>query len=315
MKRSQKISVKWCRWVTSCGLLGALLASPFGCARMKSRAMQLSQFRTGIEPPLEYMRNSDLLMGVNMQDLVSGGGDMAAGYGAARGGIALGRRVNAPTPPPSPEATPPPPPPASAMTPGGGVKETQPPPIVDATGKKRLVIYTAQFSILVAGVEDSMKALLEKIKQWDGYVQTSDLKRVTFRVPAASFDRVVQEISQMGVVTDKKIQAEDVTRQYMDLDLRIQVAETSLKRLLALLEKAQKTEDLLKIENEVRRLTEEIERMKAEFRTLADQIAYSTITVEFTAKAAEAKQPRPRRGGSYFNWINQIGAENVTRFF
>jgi len=201
------------------------------------------------------------------------------------------------------------------MTPGGGERETQPPPIVDTSSKKRLVIYTAQFSILVASVEDSMKTLIEKIKQWDGYVQTSDLKRVTFRVPAAGFDRAVQEISQMGVVTNKQIQAEDVTRRYTDLELRLQVAETSLKRLMALLEKAQKTEDLLKIENEIRRLTEEIERMKGELRTLADQIAYSTITVEFTAKAGEVKQPRPRRQLSYFNWINQIGAENVARYF
>jgi predicted nucleic acid-binding Zn-ribbon protein len=201
------------------------------------------------------------------------------------------------------------------MSPGGGEKETQPPPIPNVAAQKRLVIYTAQFSILVASVEDSMKTLIEKIKQWDGYVQTSDLKRVTFRVPAANFDRAVEEITRMGVATNKQIQAEDVTRHYTDLQLRIEVAEASRKRLMALLEKADKTEDLLKIENELRRLTEEIERMKGELRALADQIAYSTITVEFTAKAAEMKQPSPRRQLSYFNWINEIGAENVARYF
>ena len=207
-------------------------------------------------------------------------------------------------------------PPPSPAVPGGGEKETlPPPPATDVSAKKRLVIYTAQFSILVGNVEDSMKELLKKIDQWNGYVQTADLRRVTFRIPAASFDRVVQDISQMGVVTNKQIQAEDVTRRFTDLQLRIQVAETSLKRLMTLLEKAQRTEDLIKIENEIRRLTEELERLKAELRTMADQIAYSTITVDFTAKAAEVKQPRPRRTQSYFTWINQIGAENVPRNF
>jgi hypothetical protein len=207
-------------------------------------------------------------------------------------------------------------PPPSPAVPGGGEKETPPPPpATDLSAKKRLVIYTAQFSILVGNVEDSMKELLKKIDQWNGYVQTADLRRVTFRIPAASFDRVVQDISQMGVVTNKQIQAEDVTRRFTDLQLRIQVAETSLKRLMTLLEKAQRTEDLIKIENEIRRLTEELERMKAELRTMADQIAYSTITVDFTAKAAEVRQPRARRVQSYFTWINQIGAENVIRNF
>jgi len=184
-----------------------------------------------------------------------------------------------------------------------------------STTEKRLVIYTAQFSILVGSVADSMKDLLQKIEKWNGYVQTADLQRVTFRVPAANFNRVVEEVSQLGVVTNKQVQAQDVTRQYMDLQLRIEVAETSRKRLLALLEEADKTEDLLKIENEIRRLTEEIERLKGELRTVADQVVYSTIAVDLTAKAAEAKPARPRGGRSYFAWINQIGAEHVIRTF
>jgi len=204
-------------------------------------------------------------------------------------------------------------PPSGAFS-RGGAKGTLPPP-AETRSQKRLVTYTAQFSILVSSVGDSIKDLTKKIEQWNGYTERADLKRVTFRVPAANFDRAVQEISQMGVVTNKEVQAEDVTRQYMDLQLRIEVAESSRKRLLALLEKAEKTEDLLKIENEIRRLTEEIERMKAELSRLADQIAYSTITVEFSAKAPEVKIARPRRTASHFTWINQIGAENVARNF
>jgi hypothetical protein len=185
-----------------------------------------------------------------------------------------------------------------------------------STTEKHLVIYTAQFSILVGSVEDAMKDLAKRIEEWKGYVQTADLRRVTFRVPAVNFDRAVEEISRLGVVTAKQVQSQDVTRQFMDVRLRIEVAEASRKRLLALLEKADTTEALLKIENEIRRLTEEIERMKGDLRTLGDQIVYSTITVDFSAKAAEAKQAAPRRGGlSYFAWINQIGAENVLRCF
>lgn len=212
-----------------------------------------------------------------------------------------------PSSPPTPKATP---------APKTAANETQPAPEESKTVEKRLVIYTAQFSILVGSVEDAMKDLAKKIEDWKGYVQTTDLRRVTFRVPAASFDRAVEEISRLGVVTAKQVQSQDVTRQFMDVQLRIEVAEASRKRLMALLEKADTTEALLKIENEIRRLTEEIERMKGDLRTLGDQIVYSTITVDFSAKAPEAKPAASRRGGlSYFAWINQIGVENVLRAF
>ncbi|MCX8037853.1 MAG: DUF4349 domain-containing protein [Candidatus Sumerlaeia bacterium] len=233
----------------------------------------------------------------------------AAGFAGRRQAAGVELAVAAPEAPPAPALA------EKAAVPGGEGERQGPPIAAPTKGQKRLVIYTANFSILVANVDDSMKELLKKIEAWEGYIQTADLRRVTFRVPAAAFERAVEEIAKMGVVTNKQIQAEDVTRAYADLQLRIEVAEKSRKRLLDLLEKAQKTEDLLKIETEIRRLTEEIERMQAELRTLADRIAYSTITVELTAKAADVKRPRPSRAGSYFPWINQIGAEHVSRNF
>jgi len=303
MKAWWRVGIKRSRLAMLGFVLGTCFVFSAGCAR---RAGKMVRFE-GMARPVAGVP-TDVASAPAQYGAF---GRQIEGIEVVAGGEVRRARAAAGAPPAPEEAAPPAPP--SPMVPGGGEKETQPSPIVDLTAKKRLVIYTAQFSILVANVEDSMKTLLEKIKQWDGYVQTSDLKRVTFRVPAEKFDRVVEEISQMGVVTNKQIQAEDVTRQYTDLQLRLEVAEASRKRLMALLEKAQKTEDLLKIENEIRRLTEEIERMKAELRTLADRIAYSTITVELSAKAAEVRRPRPQ--GSYFTWVNQIGAENVLRRF
>lgn len=301
MDSTRRTGAAWVRCAMAWGLLGALTASWLGCASMmlerkaprafypvserRAAALTAPDAAEGAPPPAR----ASLLKGVTVLDLVSGG---EFGYaGGFPGGM-----------PDAPQK------PKDAV-PGGGAPDAKQPP-----APKRLVIYTAQFAILVSNVEDSMKELLAKIETWDGYLQTADLKKVTFRIPAANFDKAVEDISQMGVVTDKQIRAEDVTARYRDLQLRLEVAETSRKRLLAILEKAQKAEDILKIENEIRRLTEEIESMKAQLRTLADQIAYSTITVELTAKAPQVRH-MPRRRASYFPWINRIGAEYVMRNF
>lgn len=207
--------------------------------------------------------------------------------------------------------------PAVRKTTPGGEADAQP-ASMDLNVQKRLVIYTADFSILVTKVEDSMAQLREMIDEWGGHIQTADLSQVTFRIPAAKFDLAVKMVSQMGVVMNKQLQAEDVTNEYRDVQLRIEVAEESRKRMMAILKNADKMKDIIEIEKEIRRLTEEIERMKGQLRVMADRIVYSTITVKFQAKAPTPRQPaaqRPRRESSYFYWINQLTVESVAGYF
>jgi hypothetical protein len=69
-------------------------------------------------------------------------------------------------------------------------------------------------------------------------------------------------------------------------------------------------EEILQIENEVRRLTTEIEAMKGELRFLKDQVAFSTLAVTFYS-SAPPPNTGPTRTRSRFEWINQVGIENV----
>jgi len=95
----------------------------------------------------------------------------------------------------------------------------------------------------------------------------------------------------------------------MDLELRMENALKSRDRLLELLNRNDKVADLLAVEKELKRLTEEIELLKGELRFLKDQIVYSPIQVTFNGPDLEA-EPR-QRSRSHFTWINSIGVENV----
>ena len=105
-------------------------------------------------------------------------------------------------------------------------------------------------------------------------------------------------------------QAEDVTEEFVYLGIRIDNARKSRDRLLAVLQKADKVEDILKVEAELRRLTEEIERMEGRTKFLADQVALSTLSATFQAMA-DAPVKKGARQPSRFPWINRIGAERV----
>ena len=117
----------------------------------------------------------------------------------------------------------------------------------------------------------------------------------------------------MGRVLAEQRQAEDVTEEFVDLGIRIDNARKARDRLLEILQKAEKVEDILKVEAEVRRLTDEIERMEGRKKLLADQVAMATLQATFVAKVEPAPPPPPRRSRqlSPFDWINETGPETL----
>ncbi|MEE9125750.1 MAG: DUF4349 domain-containing protein, partial [Planctomycetota bacterium] len=81
-----------------------------------------------------------------------------------------------------------------------------------------------------------------------------------------------------------------------------------------LIDKATKVEDILKIEEQLTRLTETIERIKGELKYLNEQVAFSMVKVGFQS-VAPAVRPSKKRSRSRFAWINQVGIEQVLRRF
>lgn len=186
--------------------------------------------------------------------------------------------------------------------------------VAEPAAARRLIIYTGSVSSLVAQVEPALAAFVAKVNADGGYLQSRSGTSVTVRVPAAHFFTTLQWLRESGQVSNEQINAVDVTRQVFDIELRLKTADEARKRLLKLLENATRMEDILAIETQLRRLTDEIEGMKGELRNLADQIAFSTLTVNFYANAP-APNPYPQRTRSRFEWINQVGIENVMGSF
>lgn len=189
-------------------------------------------------------------------------------------------------------------------------------PPMESSAAKRLVIYKGSLVVMVPVVEASIEKLSARATELGGYVENqsgnsgANNGTVTLRVPAEKFYALVNELGSYGQVTQKNVSASDVTKTVFDIELRMETAEKSRQRLLDLLKSATKMEEILQIENEVRRLTTEIEAMKGELRFLKDQVAFSTLAVTFYSNAPPPNAG-PTRTRSRFEWINQVGIENV----
>ncbi len=106
--------------------------------------------------------------------------------------------------------------------------------------------------------------------------------RVTIRVPAGNFDRLLEAISKgADELKSKNINAQDVTAEYVDVESRIKTKKELEARYQQLLQKATKVEEMLAIEREMGTLRTEIESMEGRLRYLKDRVAFSTLTVTY----------------------------------
>ena len=190
--------------------------------------------------------------------------------------------------------------PAEAKMRGPALDANLPPDAAPA----RLVIYSAELRLVVVSVLEASESILQVAKEAGGWLQASDASSITVRVPAESFERVLARYALLGEVVGRDVRAADVTEEMLDLDIRLDNLAKARARLLEHLAKSDKLEDTLKIEAELTRVTEELERLEGRKRFLAAQIAMSTIRVELNSRHGGGEEPGlvvP------FEWLARLG--------
>jgi hypothetical protein len=111
---------------------------------------------------------------------------------------------------------------------------------------------------------------------------------LTLRIPAGDLDRTLDELRSLGTVNQVTLTASDVTQQSADVNARISALTTSVDRLLGLMTQATSTTDLIAIEGELATRQADLESMTSQRDYLADQIEYSTISLELAATSTTA---------------------------
>lgn len=178
-------------------------------------------------------------------------------------------------------------------------------------GDKRVVIYTAQFRIVVQEIAAAISATEEIADEQGGYVQSISGDQIVIRVPVANYQAAVAKVEALGNVSRRDLQATDVTEEYVDLQARLKNSMAVRARLQALLEKAENVEAALAVEKELNRVGEEIERLQAKLEVLKNRVAYSTITADFERVYRAA--PLPQQFKLPFQWLKELDPSRLTR--
>jgi hypothetical protein len=177
-------------------------------------------------------------------------------------------------------------------------------PKIDPASSSRLVVYNAVLDLVVARISDAIEQVRTTASNLDGYMQEMKSQSIIIRIPADKFQQALADIEKLGEVTRKEIKGTDVTDEMRDLNIRLQNAEQIRERLAKLLERAEKVEDALKIEQELGRVTETIELLKGKIIYLKNNIAFSTITISFNS-------PVPQQDiavNTPFGWVHNLAS-------
>jgi hypothetical protein len=175
---------------------------------------------------------------------------------------------------------------------------------VDTSGP--LLIYTATFHLAVYEVRESQLRIVEAAREAGGFVFAQSDDRLVVRVPAPRFHAMLDRVEQAGDVEHREVQAQDVSEEFRDVEIRIRNLEAMRQRVEQLLAQARTVEDALAVEQQLRRITEELELLRGRQRFLADRIAFSTLTVLFRARARELIG-QPDVFELPFAWLAELG--------
>ncbi|MCC6795464.1 MAG: DUF4349 domain-containing protein [Candidatus Hydrogenedentes bacterium] len=158
-------------------------------------------------------------------------------------------------------------------------------------------VYLIKNAIVTVECEDAGKAsetLRASLQANNAYVSNlneflDSLGRRTItlqvRVPADKFDQSMLSLESLGKVLNKQVSTEDVTEEYVDTESRTRNLKKTEERLLDHLNRAAELEDILRVENELTRVREQIERMDGRLRYLTNRVSFSTISITLQEKA------------------------------
>ncbi len=169
-----------------------------------------------------------------------------------------------------------------------------------AAGRK--IIRTSSMEIVVqhpADVADKITALAESMGGYlasaDGGGENAQTGTLTIRVPAARFEEARAKIRKLGLrVANEKVDAQDVTRQYVDQDASIRNLRAEEAQYLAILKQATTVKDLLAVSEQLSEVRGQIEQQQAEFNALSKQI--ETVAIAISLRT----DPAPQTFG--WNW-------------
>ncbi|MFO0799317.1 MAG: DUF4349 domain-containing protein [Gemmataceae bacterium] len=176
----------------------------------------------------------------------------------------------------------------------------QAPPAVPAGQPKaepvdRKIVYTAQLDLVVKSLDAADKQVDELLAANGGRLVSSESRgdagskrTATYKleVPSGKFRTFMSGLRPLGVPERDKVDSDDLTDEFVDIQIRVKHLKAEEENLLKLLtERARSVEESLAIRRQMLPIREQIEKAEGRQKYIEARAAFSTVTLKLREEA------------------------------
>jgi hypothetical protein len=177
------------------------------------------------------------------------------------------------------------------------------------------LVKTAEIALVVNSIDKSLREVSQIVSQQRGDVlglqdekPQSGNRRPTasmrIRVPQAQLETTLDALAKLGTVQRRKLSAEDVTTQLVDIQARLRNLRQTESSLLQIMKRSGSVGDVLKVTQELSKVRESIEQIDAQLKNLTNRVAYSTINLQLQAAVSSTTSQPPLDSQVQNTWSN-----------
>lgn len=159
--------------------------------------------------------------------------------------------------------------------------------------KDRKIEYFYEYAIETTTYDDDYKKLSELTRKYKGYIESSDFYmdrryddkidlrsyHVIIKIPRDTSADFVKDLTKVGKINNISQSSNDLTKDYKDVNLRLETKKKELEKLNELMEKAENIEETMAISQRILEVESEIDQINSNLRDLDQRVAYNTFTI------------------------------------
>jgi hypothetical protein len=191
-----------------------------------------------------------------------------------------------------------------------------------AVSTNRKLVRNISMELEALEFDSTMDIITKEVTTSGGYIEKSEIQgdryeearnryaNLVIRIPSTKVDAFLNLVDKNTYVVNKQESTEDVTLAYVDTESHVKTLEIEQERLLALLEKTGKLEDIISLEDRLSDVRYELEKYASTLRTYDNLVEYSTLTLTVNEVVritpVEGKNALDRMGAGLKNSIYNI---------
>lgn len=181
----------------------------------------------------------------------------------------------------------------AAVEENGGLMNDESKSIEPNVPAERKIVKHSNLSLETKEFDSALSKLVEVVESAGGYLESQTTNgrslededndyytrsaQLNARIPADKIDEVTASVGELCNIVSRNDSIDDITDTYFDTEAHLNVLELQEKRLLELLSKAEKLEDVISLETALSEVRYQIESLTASIKRMDSQVTYSYL--------------------------------------